>query len=295
MTARRHIIILALRRSGTTALWRLLRQDTSLTCFDEPFNMLLAGLPNEHRKQVRAEFITLFERDPARFRAMYAPIPRAEESTRGLGDAQRRYLQFLLSGGPVAIDVTRCHGKITALHDEMPDAVFVHLYRRASAFVTSHLLPSEGFDPAGLRSAWRRATFFRRARGYNRWGMEELTRHPYAGITRSLYADAGVTLPPDGSPAVRLLLAHWLGSWRVAERDGKAAYGERFLSWSFEDFCASPAASLAQLGRLADAPAFAFDLGGLRQPGAAHAADDPRWRAMAADAGFTPAEIERLL
>src|SRR5262245_38182699 len=101
-----HIAIVALRRSGTTTLWRLLRQDKRYRCYDEPFSRLLVNLPAENKKRVWAEFIELFNRDPARFRATYAPIPRPEEVTRGLTDRQRAYLEFLTREGPTVFDET---------------------------------------------------------------------------------------------------------------------------------------------------------------------------------------------
>ena len=40
------LIILGLRRSGTTIFWEIFRQDPRLVCYDEPFNELLLTLPD---------------------------------------------------------------------------------------------------------------------------------------------------------------------------------------------------------------------------------------------------------
>jgi hypothetical protein len=289
----RHILILALRRSGTTALWRLFRQNSAYCCFDEPFNRLLYKLPKENTKGVRREFIELFNQDPARFLRNYKPITRAEETSPGMTDSQASYLRFLLSVGPVVVDITRCHSKITELHREMPEAVFVHQYRRPAAFVSSHLLPSDRVDFLGIRSYWDRRVFFTRTKGFNRWGMEELLREPYAETTRRLLAPEGVGLPPKGSPAVALLLAYWLGCYRLAEREGSRLYGSRFVSLCFEEFCANPNEALSEIYRLAGAAPFETDLTSIRSPGSPFQPEDSRWRFLAREVGFSPEEIEK--
>jgi hypothetical protein len=289
----RHIVILALRRSGTTALWRLFRQNAAYSCFDEPFSRLLVKLPRENVKGVRREFIELFNRDPAQFRGIYAPILRGEETAPGMTDSQAAYLRFLLCGGPTVIDVTRCHPKIAELHREMPGAVFVHQYRRPAAFASSHLLPSERADFLGVRSFWDRRVFFTRTRGFNRWGMEELLRKPHAETTRRLLGAEGVKLPPDGSPAVALLLAHWLGCHRLAEREGPRLFGSRFVSLGFEEFCGNPKKFLNDIYRLAEAEPFETDFSDIRNPGSPFQPEDPRWRSLAAEVGFSREEIEK--
>ena len=205
----RHIAVVALRRSGTTALWNLFRQDARYTCYDEPFSHLLHDLPVDNVKRTRAEFIALYNRDPDRFRSLYAPIPRGEETVRGLSEKQVEYLEYFLEGGPTAFDVTRCMGKIPAIHAIIPDAVLVHLYRHPVAFASSHLLPSDRFDPLGLRKRRNRSTALTRSGRFNGWGMEELLRTKWIDTTNTLFAEVGVQLPPKSArvPAERNRIA----------------------------------------------------------------------------------------
>jgi len=291
----RHIAVVALRRSGTTTLWRLLRQDRRYRCYDEPFSPLLEDLPAEGKKQVRAEFISLFNRGPAEFRAAYAPIRRHEETTRTLTAAQKSYLRFLAAETPIAFDETRCMGKIAELHDVLPEAVLVHLYRHPAAFATSHLLPSEGHPFWGLRALFNRRTLFDRSFGYNGWGMEDLSRTDCVETTRALLAEVGVPLPPRSErvPAAQRLLALWLGAFRLAEREGPRHFGPRFLSLAFEDLCAEPAARLAEIHALAGIAPSGVDVSGIRPASPGLAGSDPRWRALAVEAGFDPAELAR--
>lgn len=291
----RHIAVVALRRSGTTALWRLLRQDTRYTCYDEPFSHLLDDLPADNEKQTRAEYIELYEHDPERFRSLYAPIRRGEEVSRQLTAAQERYLKFLLEGGPVAFDTTRCMGKIPALHSVIPGAVMVHLFRHPIAFASSHLQPSDSFDPLGIRKSWNRRTALTRRGRFNGWGMEELARGPHFAATSALLANVGVRLPTPGErvPAFYRLLAIWLAAYRLAERDGRQSYGERFLSLSFEDFCREPDLWTARIQDLAQVDRTSLDASWLKraskglQPGAPQWAEGARW------VGFNEEELDR--
>lgn len=287
----RHIIIVALRRSGTTALWRLFRQDAGVTCYDEPFNPKLAELPAEHPKGTRAELIALYRRDPQRFRAAFAPMPRADEVATEFSPAQDDYLRFLTAGGPTVIDTTRCLAKIPALAKVMRGAVLVHLYRHPAAFASSHLLPSQGGNR--LRAAWRRKRFFDRTRGFASWGMEDLLRPPIAARTHALMVEEGIAPPPASARAVDKLLALWLLAFRRAEREGRAQYGARFLSLSFEDFCTDPQAHLACIRTMAGAGPFDFDVSALHAANPGHSPGDPRWAAAAARAGFAPEELAR--
>lgn len=291
----RHIAVVALRRSGTTALWRLLRQDTRYTCYDEPFSHLLHDLPAENAKKTRAEFIALYNRDPQRFREFYAPITRGEEVTGELSVGQARYLEYLLESGPVACDMTRCMGKISALHSVMPEAVLVHLFRHPVAFASSHLQPSDSFDAFGLRSKWNRRTALSRRGRFNGWGMEELASGPHYEATASLLQQVGVDLPPPDakSPAFQRLLAVWLGAFRLAERDGSQHFGDRFLSLSFEELCESPAAALANIQDLAGVERFEIEASWLKSASRGLQPNSPEWAAGAREVGFDDAEMAR--
>jgi hypothetical protein len=215
--------------------------------------------------------------------------------TRGLTDRQRAYLEFLTSEGPTVFDETRCMGKIPALREVLGDAVLVHLHRHPAAFVSSNLLPSDRLDVLGLRRRYNRRTLFSRSGGFNGWGMEELSRTDHVEPARALLAEVAVDLPPrdERVPAAQRLLAMWLGAYRLAEREGRAAFGARFVSTSFEDLCDNPAAELAAIYAAAGAGAREFDTSELRPAAPGHALGDPRWREFAARVGFDDAELAR--
>lgn len=288
----RHILIVATRRSGSTPFWRVFRQVPAYTALDEPFNPVLRKLPRENPAGTRRELIELFRTDPEGFGSRFSPIGPQQETAPGMTAEQRGYLDGLLSHGPVVTDTTRCLGKIADLHTVAPEAVLVHLYRRPSAFVTSHLLPSGRRGPIRMREAIRRRSFFVRTSGFNKWGMEDLLAGAHRHNTRRLLRAVRVVIPEAGSRAVDLLLRYWLGSFRLFEREGRRRYGRRFVSVEFERFCARPRAHVRRILRCAGFEASPVDCSAIRRPGRAYRSEDRRWTTLAAEAGFSAREVE---
>ena len=290
-TERRHVVVLGLRRSGTTTVFRLLRQDPGFTCYDEPFNPMLSRLPADNGKQTWAEFIRLHEAGPERFRETYAPIPLEEETQRGLTARQKEYLGFLTRAGPTATDVTRCTGKIPDIAEVLPNAVMVHLFRHPTAFASSHMVPSE--HPSALRRALLRFSMFWRSSHFDSLGLEQLVRTAYAEQTRALFEPEGVVFRRGRRPAIEMLLAFWLGAWRLTAREGQAAYGPRYIEVPFEKLCAEPTATLDLIYTAAEAVRPSIDLSGLHAASPGVRPGDPRWRRAAESVGFSKEELRR--
>ncbi len=291
----RHVVILASRRSGSTAFWRLFRRLPGRTAYDEPFNPLLNKLPRDNRNATRGEFIELYKADPKGFRSHFAPVTPDQETTPGLTDEQGAYLAWLLARGPAVLDVTRCHAKIPDLHAVAPDAAFVHLYRRPTSFLTSHLMPTNGLGNHPLREWWRSRTFFTRTSGFNKWHLEDLLVGSPADSTRQLLEDQGVRVPSPEAPAALHLMAYWLGCYRLAEREGRRLYGSRFVSVDFEAFCEDPKHAAEPVRRVLGDDDASLDFSHLRRPRTGFRSDDPRWNKLAEEAGFTSEEADRLL
>ncbi len=135
------IFIVGLRRSGTTISWDTFRQDRRLLCYNEPFNPMLRGVPIEIPNRSRTEFIELFRRDSWAFWRHFAPIGRIEELQDDLSDWQVAYLRFLMSRAEsICLDTTRCHFRLAALHEVVPDATVVHLFRSSAALLLARRL-----------------------------------------------------------------------------------------------------------------------------------------------------------
>ena len=113
------VFIVGLRRSGTTAFWKTLKQDKRFFSLDEPFNPKLIELPKEHEKNVRKEFIELLSNDKKKFWDAFSPIYPIQELEFGLKKEQIEYLRYLIEfKNKILIDTTRCHFKIEDLKNE---------------------------------------------------------------------------------------------------------------------------------------------------------------------------------
>lgn len=291
-----NIFILGLRRSGTTAFWECFRNDSRFTCYDEPFNPNIGKTPREHKKGVRREYLDLYYRDPDGFSASYCPIRRYEETGRTFSEQQRVYLHYLLRQRPCVFDFTRCHFRIQALADIDPDAVCVHLYRKASAFVTSHLIPSDRGDLLSLRKMVSRSLFFSRHLPFNRWGMEHVIRGDRLnkGLSKGFFEAESVVFSPEYS-SCEALLAYWLVCYRFANRVFREYFPNRTVVVSFEEFCESPSSEVSKVYSAAGLSGPEFSIDGIRNASQAFAGSDARWVAAARKVNFSPNEIEHLL
>lgn len=273
------LIILGLRRSGTTIFWQTFRQDPALLCYDEPFNPHLRVLPERTGLKAPEEFQRLMRADPASFRDRFAPIPFDQELDPTLTPEQADYLRYLASTGEsVAIDTTRCQFKIAALHAIAPEATLVHLYRPAASQVSSHLLPSSPGWRGRLRKRIHRRRFWTRTSGYDHWSFESIIGSDggsaFAGRMRAAGIDPAAVY---ALPAVGRLLAFWRVAWEQAEREGRRLYGSRFVSQSFDAFCADPRTVVEGIYRVMGRPLPELDYSDIHPAHGPHQPESPRW------------------
>jgi hypothetical protein len=287
---RARIFILGLRRSGTTIFWESFRSDPRLRCFNEPWNPVLRELPVEIPNRSRREFIELFRQDPRAFWRHFAPIELIEELQEDLSDRQVAYLRYLIDPfDAICIDETRCHFRLGALREAVPDATIVHLFRAPAAFATSHLIPtgSGGFRAGRLVRARGRMSFFSRDGRFNNWGMEELIgRHPESLFGLRLHEIGLDPAAVQALPAAGRLLAFWRLAFETVERDGPRLFGDRFLSVSFEGFCRTPREVVERVYAAAGMHAPPLDLTRIKPANRAYRAGDPRWHRLFEQVGL---------
>jgi hypothetical protein len=290
------LLILALRRSGSTIFWSTFRQDRRLVCYDEPFNRRLMELPRAHEKGTIDEYVRLLQVDPRGFWERYTPVDRVDEVRAGLSDRQAGYLRYLAdSHDRVVMDLTRCHFKVEALRQVVPEAFVLHLHRAPAAFATSHLRPwLAQAERRWLRIGSPREAFWGHEPRCNGWGLEEVMG---TGPT-SLF---GIRLQERGydparvqaAPATARLLAFWQLHHDVVEEAGRRHFGERFLSLRFEDFCRDPASTVAGVCGWMGAEMPALDFGAVHPPAGAFLEGAPGWTEAARAVGV-PADPEHL-
>lgn len=289
----KHIVIVGLRRSGTTIFWQTLSQNPHFTGFDEPFSPLITPNPKPHKKGTRESLIALHAAAPTRFENYYAPIQRSQEFDSDLTPRQARYLSYLFGVGPTVIDTTRCITKLRALAELDEEFLLVHLFRRASQFVESHLMPSDHFDFLSIRKIYRQKRLFKMNTGFNRWGMEDLLSEPLLNLTRAQARTVGVRLNPD-APACEKLLALWLMAKRLVSRDGGLYHRDSFQEISFEKFCHSPMETLSTVSELADGSYFQYDLSDIQTGSLRQGEPNSMWYELAERVGFVDEEYQYL-
>ncbi len=290
------VIIVGLRRSGTTAFWRTWRQDKRFVCFDEPFGSGLTQINDSSWKDLaysRIEMRKLWERDPLAFWNNFAPIQRSDEFRRGMSSDQRSYLSWLFeSARHVCIDVTRCHFKIAQLKQVAPDAILVHLRRPPQNWLTSIALPSHekvNWIQSGHWRTWRKFTrntrnalskrrFWTAKRGFGFQGYEEILGYGSDSLFGFRLRESG--MDPETIcrlPLVGRLLALWKLFGDEVESEGPKHFGNHFFSINFNDFCGAPRGVIEPIYERLGEEAPLFDFGGIRPPPTHFDPQAPQW------------------
>ncbi len=245
------IIIIGLRRSGTTAFWKAFRKNTRLCCYDEPFNPNLVELPEENSKGTRKEFIELYKTLPESFRETFSPVSIVEETSPVVELDQERYLRWLLNNyqqkDGVVIDSVRLNFKLEQLYLNFPNTILVHLYRNPVAWISSHMLPSgQGTWRKPLVNVYRKLSFWSRCGFYNNWGYQEIIEREI--LHNAYWAKAGIKASNlKKRPAIFKLASFWRWSFNEVEEQGEKLWGNRFISIQFENFCKNPIPIMSEI------------------------------------------------
>jgi hypothetical protein len=273
------LIILGLRRSGTTIFWQTFRQDRRLVCYDEPLNPRLRYLPDRTKLKHPEEFLALLDRDALDFWKRYEPVGWWDELRDGLTERQRDYLRWLAATGDhVALDSTRCHFKIAELHALAPEATLVHLYRPPASHASSHMLPSGPTRRDKLRRRVRRTRFWTRPDRYDNWSLESIVGPVPDSLFGMRLCEIGLD-PAEvyGLPAVGKLLSYWRVHHERIERDGPEHFGERFVSQSFDAFCRDPGPALDRIYAVMGLERPDLDVSRVHPPAGPYEPDSPEW------------------
>lgn len=282
------ILIVCLRRSGSTIFWKAFRQDKRLKCYDEPFVNWLINLPKLNSKGTTHEYTQLVEKDPFTFWNMYSPIGLSEEISENMTGSQKRYLDFLLNSAEhVVCDLTRCCFKIKELKDVAPEAYMIHLYRFPQAFVSSHILPNR---PEALtvkrfgvkiKKQIHKAIFWSLKGGYNGWGYEAIIGDSDYSLFSTYLKRNGLFIEGFNSlPAYGKLLYFWKICYDKIEREGRDYFGDKFLSLPFEFFYRFPQKYLEKIYGLLGLEMPDFSLKSIRKASPGFRAYDHRWEDM---------------
>lgn len=273
------LLISGLRRSGTTALWELLRSSPDLVTFDEPFHPeLWTGVKNNH-KGTWVELTALWPNGPQDLVPGVTPIHPPDELDPGLHPAQQAYLRALtVRDRPAVIDVVRCWNKTADIAAADPELFILQLVRGPVPWVLSHLIPSGGTRwRFAIGTRLRRATAMRRRGNFDNWQYETIFTEALARAHPVLH---GLGLGADElaqAPAHVKLLAFWWATNRTLYRDLCKAAPDRHSLLLAEDFMTDPGrVSVDLLSRLG-LPSGSLDLLSVRPPRRDPLQSHPAW------------------
>lgn len=197
---KKHLLTIGLRRCGTTAFWRLFRQDKRFLSFDEPFNSLFwwAAVGNDNNRGTFSEFA-----DHKDFFLQHGShIDPCQETAPLLLGHQLTYMKKMFELHPnLNVNETRLHNKIDIIKNRFPDVFIVLLLRDPRAWITSQLKPKGHWHKnAGLPD-----NFFRYTGGFDHWRYQYIASiNGYTGFAHeklyqcwAAYHDAAIMLKPD--------------------------------------------------------------------------------------------------
>lgn len=299
------IWILGLFHSGTTIFWRSWRKDQRFVCFDEPLGEDISRrFPHNNAKGTHDEYITAFP-DPAEFWAVYSPMEPTQALDQRLTIQQEDYIARLLAQKRNGvIDETRLHFHLPDIWSLTPDAYVIHLYRRASGFVTSHLLPSLSQQESPLLAlkqrlghVYRKHIFWSATSIPAGMGLDRVIGgHPQSKFGLMLSSAGYSSNRIMAGSAVTKLLAYWHFNYKHIETAGPRIFADRYIRVSYEDFALDPKGTMARLyDRIGLPPPEGALYPDVHPPKVAYAVGDERWRKAAIVAGFSEEDIDALL
>ncbi len=281
------LIVIGLRRSGTTIFWETLKQDTNFRAWNEPFNPLIHRITQSEwflpRQKFYGEFKTLLEADGKSFWQKFAPIHPHEEIVEGLSDKQSDYLRYLVGQAEHSlIEMTRGHFKMETLAKLFPDATVVNLHKPPQNWALSHLVPSVQQTSSQELSGALRLTKMAKARiryrlakagalsqdaPFDHWQMESVISRGENTHFGSFLPDLGLTEKEFRElPSYAKLMCYWQVANAKINADGQRFYGSRYLDIPFFDFVSDPRSILKRVYDTLGMPPFDWDTTHIKKP-----------------------------
>jgi hypothetical protein len=286
------ILVQGMRRSGTTIVYDAMLADPELHCFYEPLREdtetpgggsgAREGDPFTETRALRLAYRDRHwpDLDIAEFNLGGPGNPAAEIGPE-LPPQCAGFLRTLLDRDErVMIKETRFYDKLGAIRELLgEDPVLVHVVRDPRAVAASMM--------TGRSRSHAYATpddFFAEREKRRLWSSRALSR---ILLQRPEYSH--VRRPANFE---RILLV-WKHTFESTRRDGRALFGERYVSLRNEELRADPVAAIARIysaaGRPTPSAVAEWARGKVKEPEVPYAATDPRWLEAFARLGMTGA------
>ena len=262
-------------RSGTTALFRVLRRDERLRCFYEPLHPNVLhhareahdARPDHPKSSLYAEYAPLLDRLESHLGSLLPAWPRLLGSD-DEAPILATYLHCLTdTDAEPLLQFNRAFWMVPWLAQTFPDASFVHLVRDPRAVVWSQLTTDSG----RVRMDW---PLLGRLLPFSSGTLRRVfSEHAYLGAYQlDEYFEVGLRLLDDGpgnavlDSALRRLeavreappyvkaLALWGAQVEVCKHHAQSAFGPRSLRLRYEDVCDAPCAPLRSIYALQNRP-----------------------------------------
>jgi hypothetical protein len=246
------IVVVGLRRSGTTALWRSFQQLPEFIGLYEPFNPKLARPTAVDHKQVWADLRAIAARDPVEFARLCTPIAPIDEASDVMSAANADYLRWLLDGAAssnVVLSMVRCGFKLRALHNLVGPSVLLHISREPVAWIASHLHPTEQGSSYAQQRLRARLPVVRERSMPRDYALDRVVASP--AFTARLDATGISAARFRRLTAAQRLYLLWLLHERQVQADGRAVWPAAQRLVSHAEFVSAPAPVVADALTLA--------------------------------------------
>lgn len=269
------LVIQGVFRSGTTTLFKALRQDDHFRCYYEPLhpdlldhvNEAAARSPSHRKSPLFAEYTSIAESVRKQFRSDFALNYAILDATAEVPPL-RRYLRLLIESAPaVVLQFNRAFWMTPWLHALASGSVFIQLVRDPRSVVWSQLTTRSGrvrmdwplvgrkyvpfssgnsermFSPYAYHGAYH-------VRDYYELGRRSFTHQEGEAFTwaRDRLEDAR-----EAAPYVQAL-ALWAAQTYLCHTQAEEAFGDQYLLLRYEDLCTSPGRALQQVYDAYDRP-----------------------------------------
>lgn len=256
-------------RSGTTVLFRALRQDEERRCYYEPLHPDLldhvqearAATPSHAKSPLYAEFAPLLNRIDTVFSPEFA-LNNAVLDSEDDAPAMARYLHLLAEAAfsPV-LQMNRGFWMSAWLRQQFPSTTFLHLVRDPRSVVWSQMTTQSG-DRVRMNWPLLQRRFFNLSSGdlsnvfsprahcgayhvneYREIGLQELGRPSHDATT---WAKERLRVTRESPPFVQALALWGAQAW-VCHQQAQAAFGDRYCVIRYEDLCGAPEHTLSRV------------------------------------------------